>query len=264
MHVISNQVIGNEIINTSIIMLKTVKIKNETSTKLTFGGKLYQKASSMLLKIIPYLPSHHKYNLTICHEKKFIWFRVAKVGTRTILNALKNSNIHLDAEHPHNCHYPKHLYKDHLKFAFIRNPYDRLVSCWKNKVVHNNYFRFSDKTLMEMQKFENFVDYVASKNIEKCNAHFRLQSKLIDLNEIDYIGRFENFESDLSHIFQLLKINNPSFERLNSTNNGEHYSEYYDQKLRMKVGKIYEKDLNIFSYKFENAKQIDDMSESAL
>jgi len=207
-----------------------------------------------MIKSIPFLPSHNKYNLTVCHEKKFIWFRVAKVGTRTIYDVLKNSDIYLDAEHPFNCYYPKSLYKDYFKFAFIRNPYDRLVSCWKNKVLKNNYFGFSDKILMEMQNFAQFVDFVANQDIEKCDPHIRLQSKLIDLNEIDYLGKFENFEIDLSHIIKVLKINNQSINRMNSTKNRKHYSEYYNEKLRMKVGNIYEKDLIIFSYDFENIK----------
>lgn len=231
-------------------MLKTVNKKNEISTRLTKASKVYQKASNLLIKGIPFLPSYEKYNLTICSEKKFIWFRVAKVGTRTILDALIQSSIYLDAEHPYNCYYPRSNYKDYFKFAFIRNPYDRLVSCWFNKVVDSNYFKFSNETLLEMQNFKNFVHFVENQNIEKCDHHIRLQSKLIDLNEIDYIGRFESFQKDLSHVLKSISIENQTISKINSTNNRLHYKEYYDEDLITRVAKIYEKDLNLFSYEF--------------
>ncbi len=40
--------------------------------------------------------SSELYNLTISHHYRFVWFRVAKVGTRTILEHFKASDVPLD------------------------------------------------------------------------------------------------------------------------------------------------------------------------
>jgi hypothetical protein len=228
-------------------MLKTLETK---STQLTMPSAMYQKVSSILINSFPYIPSDHRYNITICHEKKFIWFRVAKVGTKTTFRIFKKANLTLDAEHAMLCHYPVNLYRNYFKFAFVRNPWDRLVSCWHDKVVKKNAFNFSDEILLKMQDFNCFVDYVSDLDINKCNHHIRLQSQLIDLNNIDYIGRFENFESDLSEVMQILKLGEITIEKRNASINTSHYKDYYDESLIQKVTKIYYKDIKMFSYDF--------------
>jgi len=231
-------------------MIRTIKKGNKRSSKLTFPSCVYQGISMILVRSIPYMPSAERYNITICHEKKFLWFRVAKVGTRTVFDVLEQANINLDAELSMKCHYPINKYKEYFKFAFVRNPWDRLVSCWLNKVVNANYFQFSADRLLEMQKFENFVNFVADHNIERCDHHIRLQSKLIDLNNVDYIGRFEDFEEHLLKVIQLIGLDSINIKQKNASKNRTNYRQYYDESLRNKVAEIYGKDINIFSYDY--------------
>ena len=231
-------------------MIKTVNNPKGLSSKLTFGSREYQRISHFLLVSFPYLPSFRPYNITISHENTIVWFRVAKVGTRTILDTLQKAGIKFDAEHPYDCHYPKSKYKAYFKFAFVRNPFDRLVSCWQNKVVKQNYFKFPDDVLLKMQDFSQFISFVEMQNIESCDPHLRLQSKLIDLNEINFLGRFESFEDDLKYVLNKLDVVNYSIHQINSTKNRLAYKDYYNENLKFRVTKIYERDLNIFSYRY--------------
>ncbi len=231
-------------------MLKTVKKNSQLSKELTAVSRVYQKASKYANRYFPYLPSRQKYNITVCREKKFIWFRVAKVGTRTIFSEFEKNRITLDAEHPLNVFYAPNYFKDYFKFAFVRNPWDRLVSCWHNKVIDENYYNFDTETYKKMRSFKNFVRYVANLDIENCEQHLREQTKLIDLNNVDYIGRFENFRHDLSEVFKKIGIAPPSDEKKNATRKRRDYRSYYDDELREKAGRIYRKSVQIFAYKF--------------
>lgn len=204
-----------------------------------------------LINKLPFIPSEGCYNLTISHERKFIWFRVAKVGTRTILNHLRNNKVFLDVEHASFIHYSVNRYKDYFKFALVRNPWDRLVSCWQNKVVKSNLYKFDDTELKKMKSFECFVEYVSNLNIEKCDRHLRLQSSLIDINNIDYLGRMETFDFDVNYIFQKLGINTSEVVAKNVTLYKKPYQEYYTDDLIEKVAYIYQKDIQIFGYQYK-------------
>jgi hypothetical protein len=200
------------------------------------------------LSKLPFLPSSRRYNITVCHEKRFVWFRVAKAGTRTIYDLLTKSNVSLDAKHPYDIFYPVRAYQNYFKFAFVRNPWDRLVSCWRNKVVDNNHFDFSTAELTKMREFSNFVDFVSGLNTESCDPHLRLQCRLIDLNQIDYLGRLESIDKDLIEVFGILDIPLMDIERRNVSSDRNPYWYYYDNKLVEKVYQIYCRDIQIFGY----------------
>ena len=211
---------------------------------------LYQVISKPFLRVILFIPNCHQYDTTISHDYQFVWFRVPKVCTRTLYYTLDEFNIQADAEHTIWCHYHSQRYKDYFKFAFIRNPWDRLVSCWTNKVIRYNYFKFSNEMRGKYQNFNNFVGYVEKLNVHSCDQHIRMQSSLIDLNSIDYIGRFEKFEYDLRQIFQILGLRVNNIEKINESINRRSYREYYDDQLRDRVENVFKKDIQIFNYKF--------------
>lgn len=212
------------------------------------------KATQRIYKLInrvPFIPSAGRYKLTISHERKFIWFRVPKAGSSTILSHLRESEVFLDMERAGRIHYPVKLYADYFKFAFIRNPWSRLVSCWKNKVVDSNVeFNFAAAELERMQNFEEFVDFVAGLDINKCNSHLRLQTALIDLNNINYLGRMETFGDDVNHIFRKMGLQEKEVVPRNVSSGSKPYQDYYSKELAAKVAQIYRKDIQIFGYRF--------------
>lgn len=231
-------------------MIETIQKKIGLSAKLTKASENYQIASRLMVKKMPFFPSREKYNLTISHEHKFLWFRVAKVATRTIFTIFKEAEVNLDAENAMFCHYPYTTYKNYYKFALIRNPFDRLVSCWRNKVIDNNGFKFSPNELKKMQDFKNFVGYVEKLNIDKCEHHLRSQTKLIDINNLDFLGRFERLDQDIPAILRAINIDDQLMAHKNPSEHKMHYRSYYDKDLQKRVAKIYERDLNIFNYDF--------------
>ena len=203
-----------------------------------------------IVSIATGVPSFRKYNLTLSHKYHFIWFRVAKNGSRTILNSLYKNRIKLDLGEEFKIRYPVHTYKNYYKFAVARNPWDRLVSCWHGKILRKNAWEYPESLYDKLQDFSEFVDHVADHDLEECDAHMALQTSLIDLNELNYLIRMESFEKDVTRVFRDLGINEFKLEIRNRTKNRKHYTHYYTNESRKKVEKIYEKDIRILGYNY--------------
>ena len=218
--------------------------------RLTRETRIFQKLLGGLSRV-PFLPSGRRYNLTISHERKVLWFRVAKVGTRTILNHLQSQGVQLDVEHATFIRYSPQLYADYFKFAFVRNPWDRLVSSYSDKVVRDGgkLFGFTEAQRREITTFERFVEFVAGLDLTTCDRHIRLQTELIDLNNVDYLGHIENFAADFSHVCARIGIPDTGVV---SKNVSEHkpWQEYYTEPLRDKVASLYRKDIQVLGYRF--------------
>ena len=80
------------------------------------------------------LPGGKGYNLTVGKSPKFIWYRNAKVATRTTLSTLDQAGLVYQVRQEFHAHYSPDDLADYYKFSFVRNPWDRVVSSWLNKI----------------------------------------------------------------------------------------------------------------------------------
>ncbi len=170
---------------------------------------------------------------------KIIYFRVPKVASTSILKSLREvDNLEKVEEYD----------KTYFKFAFVRNPYDRLASCFRHviqKGVLQNIQEHPD--LHRNMSFKEFVNVISKIKIENMDIHFRPQYTFI-LDKPNYLGKFESLNEDFTKLSKIMGIRSCSLLHENKTN-PTHLEDYYDEETRKKVYNLYKKDFEQFGYK---------------
>jgi len=142
------------------------------------------------------------YNITAASvPRKFVWFRVAKTGTRSVLALLQDNIPVFDIDNGYRQPAPAARYSEHFKFAFVRNPYTRLISGWRDKILNGGSGGGvpNQDTRDRLKKFDYFVDWLADQEPALMNNHFRPQSLAVP-PEVDFLGRTESFDQDLAFV----------------------------------------------------------------
>jgi hypothetical protein len=142
------------------------------------------------------------------------------------------------------------VWDDYFKFAFVRNPWDRTVSCWKkNAPGYKSFSSFLDALpyldsprKSKMGRKRRGVIWHSLPQLDHiCDA----KGKLI----VDYVGRFENLQEDLGIVCDKLGI---AEKKLPHCNKSKHkpYWEYYTDSRRRFVYELYKREIEYFGYKF--------------
>ena len=147
-----------------------------------------------------------------------------------------------------------HKYPDVRKVAFVRNPFDRIVSTYKNKVGSNKESFLARNKLDKGISFEDFIDFVCRVEDHNADRHIRSQyTFLYDYQGrllVDYLGRLETFEADIRQVertFQLPKLVVPHWNKTAAVD----YQQYFTDAQRRQLENRYALDLQLLGYSFE-------------
>jgi chondroitin 4-sulfotransferase 11 len=148
----------------------------------------------------------------------------------------------------------------YFKFAFVRNPWDRLVSGYfymrsgPNDEDRKGNREWYERHLARYRDFGGFVrGWLTRESI--WTEPFQPQYHFVcDENRhvrMDFVGRVETIEADFRHICERLNIS-AQLTQVN-TSDHRHYTEYYTDDLRERVAALYAEDIEIFGYRFDGA-----------
>jgi len=184
------------------------------------------------------------------YKHKAIWFRVPKVASRTINDALQKGSAKNDYIYASKMGYHAALTNGYFKFAFVRHPEERLLSAWRDKVLRKNHFHFENSVHEKMKEIGNFVDWLATLDINDCDVHIKSQHSQIDLNHIDFLGRMETFDQDFNYLVDRLGLSVEKAEHLNPTKKEK---VELNKEVKQKIYRIYRRDFELFypSYREE-------------
>ena len=203
-----------------------------------------------------------KYSETISafEEKKCIFIHIPKTAgislSKTIFGDQIDTN-HLSLRR-YRLLFSDNDFHNYYKFTFIRNPWDKLFSCYRflkkggSTAYHLNW---KNNVLDQYEDFNDFVKcWINNKNIYSF-SHFLPQYWFISLNatkrDIDFIGRFENLNKDFLTIREKVKINRELMHLNKSDSIKKKYTDFYNQESIDIVSKVYKKDIDLFNYDFK-------------
>lgn len=125
--------------------------------------------------------------------------------------------------------------ENYFKWAFIRNPLDRLVSfhhaVWQhpNNILRAKLPERFDELVERLDEFKNII-------------HLRPQVLFLTGVEMDFIGRYETITMDWMTVCETIGVRYCRLPRLNATKR-DHWSRYYRRCTTLKVTEFYEDDL---------------------
>ena len=194
--------------------------------------------------------------MIVCEKKKIVYFHNPKTAGSSITKVLApystkarelndlvmgggwQGKFHHDGvQHRKMTLTPYQEFPHFFKFSFVRNPFDIVLSFWEKSTNDRNY-----GTLEE---------FLLSDEFPGNRALVFTQTEMLDVDRLDYIGRYENLENDWAFISdefdlprELPMINERKKKKYN------HYREYYNTLSRKIVEQRYQKDLELLNYEF--------------
>lgn len=145
-------------------------------------------------------------------------------------------------------HVGEATYSRYFSFAFVRNPWDRVVS----EAAWDNGRSLREKTPLTKEKFEKYVARLQHMPLDR-NPHTRPQYRYVcDASGqqiiVDFVGRFETLAQDWATLCAKLDVNLTLPTRMKSYHRD--YRQYYTPETKRIVAKLYAKDIALFKYKF--------------
>lgn len=151
--------------------------------------------------------------------------------------------------------------KDFFTFTFVRNPYERLVSCYESK-YHTDKEKYHLKRLYfdcylagyirKDRGFDKFLDRILKLPNSLLDQHFLVQYELIydrkGNKRVQYIGKFENLAEEFGEIQK--KYDLKALPHYNNSGVGKkkNWKDYYTLETAELVYQKYKKDFECFGY----------------
>ncbi len=141
------------------------------------------------------------------------------------------------------------VFDSYFKFAFVRNPWDKAVSQFSYLAERPDL-----RELIGLAADATFAEYLAA--IQRV-AYIQWQRQVDFLRAedgktlVDFVGRFEYLDRDAQAIFGRLGMGKQEIPHVNASRHA-HYSDYYNDRTREIVRRLYADDIEAFGYQFEN------------
>lgn len=207
--------------------------------------------------------------MIVSHRNRFIFAAIPKTGTHSVRHALREHLGPDDMEqarlfvekkfpipeiarmgHGHvslaevRPFLGEQMFDDYLKFAFVRNPFDRFISYCAFATSREGSFERDPKRVMRHFLFT-----------APPHQHIIFRPQHMFITDAggnllaDEIGKVEEMQLSYDRIAARIGIASTPLDHANRSRRGD-YRDYYDQELIDGVARIYGRDIELFGYDY--------------
>jgi hypothetical protein len=130
----------------------------------------------------------------------------------------------------------EHIWNSYYKVCFDRNPWDKVISLY--------HYAFNTEKI-------TFDDFIKSGKFKRAYNYPRYT--IDDQVAVDFIGKYENLESDLEKVCREIGLPYDGWlpnAKGNYRTDNRHYRERYNEEQKELVQQYYEKEINLLGYEF--------------
>ena len=141
-------------------------------------------------------------------------------------------------------------YADYFKFAFVRNPWERVLSWYS---LAYEYRQDREAPFVSLEHFIEHYETVRRRLGFDDSYLFNQYDYLAGANGdlvVDTVGRFEDYRNELARILARCGIDCPTIAQLNATRHAS-IGEAYSERARALVERRCRRDIEFWSYRFE-------------
>lgn len=128
-----------------------------------------------------------------------------------------------------------------ITVACVRNPFDRLVSCYLDQSFGKDRYKLGAN-----HSFEEFVDYVVRQSYKNADKHFKPFYMTVP-ERVTFLMRYETLKADWDQVRKCFPVFEP-LPRINSMQRRVHWSDYYNKQTLNRVYNYYIKDFERYGY----------------
>ncbi len=193
----------------------------------------------------------------LIHQPRCVFIHNPKTGGQALRHLLLQKGHY---EGPVTGEIPE-PWRDAFSFAFVRNPFDRLISAWKmfSEGIEDTGWKVP-LDLKPGMSLTEFLDIVVDESIGYSEPNragkIRVRKHTLPqthayygIDQAGFLGRFEHYVRDVQTIFDRIGFATPPPKPRHVTRRGP-YQEYFEEATRSRAGEYYAADLERFGYEF--------------
>lgn len=201
-------------------------------------------------------------------DQKFVYSRLPKAGNSTVISTLYREygdvtdrdfieTVKLGQRPPSRLAPAEidRIVESFFVFTVVRNPFARLLSCYRDKIARPSIFRsmVSRRYLGEVDceiSLDQFLDFLSHEANLLMDAHWAPQARLLAFPMANYqlIGAVETLEDDLAKISGVLGLDGRTVSYVPHATGASNRLQALSDGQARKIATIYQCDFDLFGY----------------